>query len=192
MIVIMPGIDELFAVPDAVPHDFAKGGCLFHQNDPVRMVYRLCSGAVQLRRQQAAGGFVVLQRALAGDILAEASLFAEHYHCDAVAVAAGRLWAVPARALRARLAATPADAWAVAGHLAREVQRARFRAELLGLRTVGERLDAWLAWQQGRLPERGSWALLAGELGVTPEALYRALAKRRRSRQAERQPPEAC
>lgn len=192
MIAIMSDLDRLFDPPPGVALAFAKGAYLFHQDDPVRVVYRLVEGAVHLRRRQAGGAFVVLQRAQAGTILAEASLFADHYHCDALAIAPTRAAAVPVAILRARLAASPAQAAAFAAHLAREVQAARLRAEILGIKTVGERLDAWLAWQQGRLPVRGGWVLLAAELGVTPEALYRELAKRRRVGGHSRRDPGAC
>jgi hypothetical protein len=43
---------------------------------------------------------------------------------------------------------------------------------------VAERLDAWLG-AEGGLPDRGRWQELAEELGVTREALYRELARRR-------------
>lgn len=44
------------------------------------------------------------------------------------------------------------------------------------MRTVWERLDGWLALH-GELPPRGGWIEIAREIGVTPEALYRELAR---------------
>jgi hypothetical protein len=67
----------------------------------------------------------------------------------------------------------------LAAHLAGEVQRTRGRAELLSLRKVGERVDAWLALNGGVTPDRGQWVDWASELAVSPEALYRELATRR-------------
>lgn len=64
-------------------------------------------------------------------------------------------------------------------HLAHEVQQARARAQLLALKRVGARLDAWIALNDQALPSRGRWVELAAELPVTPEALYRELARRR-------------
>lgn len=64
-------------------------------------------------------------------------------------------------------------------HLRRTAQDARFCAEMISLRTVDKRLDVWEGWHQTGLPGKGKWRDLADELGVTPEALYRSLAKRR-------------
>ena len=76
--------------------------------------------------------------------------------------------------------ATPklAEAWAM--NLANSMQAARFRAEIRTLRTVAERLDAWLGAGL-EIPEKGQWQVLAAELGVTREALYRELARSRYS-----------
>lgn len=119
---------------------------------------------------------MVLQRARAGELLAEASLFASRYHCDAVSDQGARL----ARIAKARIMQVQREdaAWwsGLAAHLAGEVQRARGRAELLALRTVRERLDAWRALY-GELPPRGRWVEVAQEIGVSPEAMYRELAR---------------
>lgn len=51
-----------------------------------------------------------------------------------------------------------ADFWA--NHLAQELQRARLRSEILSLKTVAARLDAWIAWNCGHSPEKGEWKLV--------------------------------
>ena len=53
----------------------------------------------------------------------------------------------------------------------------RLRSEILGMKTVAERLDSWLAFNP--LPPKGQWAATADNIGVSPEALYRELARRR-------------
>jgi CRP-like cAMP-binding protein len=70
-----------------------------------------------------------------------------------------------------------ARAWA--RHLAQEVQRARAQAEILSLKTVAERVDAWITLNDDALPPKGYWHQVASEIGITPEALYRELARRR-------------
>jgi len=47
------------------------------------------------------------------------------------------------------------------------------------LKTVAARLDAWLAFHDNQLPPRGKRVEFAREIGVSPEALYRELARRR-------------
>ena len=68
---------------------------------------------------------------------------------------------------------------ALAQYLALEVQSARARAEIVSLKAVTARLDAWLAINNGPLPSKGRWREVAREIGVTPEALYREIARRR-------------
>jgi CRP/FNR family transcriptional regulator, dissimilatory nitrate respiration regulator len=163
----------------STPVALAAGQLLFHRGDPVRRTYVVDGGAVHLVRHHADGSALVLQRAVAGDMLAEASLFAEHYHCDAVAVVPSRLRAMPRAAVLARLGEGKGLAEALAAHLAAQVQNARQRAEILSLRTVAQRLDAWLAGNAGALPAKGAWKRVAMEIGVSPEALYREFAARR-------------
>jgi len=62
--------------------------------------------------------------------------------------------------------------------LARSVQAARLRAEIRSLPKVADRLAAWLG-EGNALPDKGHWQEVAAELGVTREALYRELARRR-------------
>jgi CRP-like cAMP-binding protein len=155
------------------------GAALFHQRDPVAEVFLLTAGHAELRRHQADGALVVLHRAGPGDMLAEASLYAARYHCDGVCTAPAEIAAAPRGAVRACLEGNPAHGAAWAAHLARTLQATRHRAELLTRRTVAARLDGWLDWHGGALPARGRWRGLAEELGVTPEALYRELARRK-------------
>ena len=92
-----------------------------------------------------------------------------------------RTLAVARSAVRMLLTVGPgfAEAWAL--HLAHELQATRLRAEILSLRTVAERLDAWIAWNGDAVPPRGTWRTVASEIGTSTEALYRELAKRRRA-----------
>ena len=70
-----------------------------------------------------------------------------------------------------------AQAWTI--HLADEVRNARLRTEILSLRTVAERLDAWIV-EKGELPLKGTWKSVAQEIGTSTEALYREMASRRK------------
>jgi CRP-like cAMP-binding protein len=141
-------------------------------------MFLVTEGQVSLTRQTAAGGSLILQHAMAGQVLAEASAYSPHYHCSAQASEGAVLLSISVKQFRQRLVAAPALADAWVAHLAHAVQEARLKAEIRTLRTTAERLDAWLG--EGRaLPSKGHWQDLAAELGVTREALYRELGKRR-------------
>lgn len=177
MITIMSGeIDTIFR--RARTQRFEAGRTLFHADDPVIRVYFVVEGVIVLRRHTAAGTPMTLQRAVAGTVLAEASAYAQRYHCDAIADTGAAVRSVSVTAFRRALSndSRLAEAWAA--QLARSVQQARLNAEIRSLKTVTERLDAWLG-RTGSIPEKGQWQRLAAELGVTREALYRELAKRR-------------
>lgn len=160
---------------------FEKGEHLFHRDDPVRALFLITAGCVHLIRYQTDGSAAVSQRSGPGTVLAEASVFSGHYHCDAVATTTTVAMLVPIAEARRLLDHDPTFARAWATHLSRELQNARKRAEIVALRTVSARLDAWITWNDGRLPRKGDWKALADEIAVSPEALYREMSRRRRS-----------
>lgn len=179
MIAIM--FDEIVRLLEPLsPHPvrFPASSAVFHIDDPVRFIYIVRIGSIHLLRHHKDGSPLVLQRAGAGSILAEASVFSEYYHCDAVAVTATDALSVSRQALCERLVTDGALAQTWVKHLGQEVQKARFQAEIMSIKTVCGRLDAWLALRKG-MPPKGEWIALAAEIGVSPEALYREMAKRR-------------
>jgi CRP-like cAMP-binding protein len=156
-----------------------QGRYLFHQGDPVGALFIIAEGLVELTRYQRGGPSIILQRAARRTVLAEASIYAEHYHCDGRAAAPSIVYEWPKAAFVKQLQVDGALAGQWAAHLAHAVQAARYRSEILARRTIAERLDGWLAWQGDALPAKGQWKSIAAEIGVSPEAFYRELAKRR-------------
>jgi CRP-like cAMP-binding protein len=158
--------------------DLPAGEAVFLTGQRVEMIYMLRTGRVQLQRHTTHGVRLILQNAGPETVLAEASAFSEYYHCDAVVTEPATLAALPKPVFIAALRDDPDLALAWSAMLARSVQVARVRAEIRSLPKVAERLDAWL--DEGHaLPEKGRWQDVASELGVTREALYRELARRR-------------
>lgn len=119
-----------------------------------------------------------MQRGQHGTILAEASLFADRYDCDALAVSDAKIKAIPSADIRRRFENDVAFAKAWTSHLADEVRAARLQVEILACKTVSERLDLWLG-QHRNLPEKGMWKNVAAMIETSPEALYRELARRK-------------
>ncbi|PDT10219.1 Crp/Fnr family transcriptional regulator [Rhizobium sp. M1] len=160
---------------------FGAGQHIFNQGDEVGSLYLVESGVVHLVRHQADGDLAVLQRASPGQVLAEASVFSSVYHCDAVAVTDVNTTPVPLQLIRGALRSNPDFAESWASYLSYQLQQTRKRAEIGSLKTVAARLESWLAWNDGVLPSKGEWKSLAEDIGVSPEALYRELSKRRSS-----------
>ncbi len=123
------------------------------------------------------GASLTLHVAQAGTALAEASLFADVYHCDAVARTDAQVAYVSRAAFLAALQRMPNAALSLMETHAKEVQIQRARIEILRLRRVCEKLDAWLELYGE--PPKGEWVRVADEIGVSQPALYRELAKRK-------------
>lgn len=161
------------------PRIFGDGQFLFRQDDPVRSMFIVEEGLVELVRYQPNGTSITLQRAEGETILAEASLYSAMYHCDAVIKAPSIIFTIAKNKFLTLLKEDDYLSSAWSAHLAREVQAARSQIDILSRKTVSERLDGWLAWNDHNLPEKGQWKSIADQISVSPEALYRELAKRR-------------
>lgn len=168
----------LSSLPGTFRH-YSQGQLVFERDDPVKCLFIVDSGEVHLLRRQEDGVEFILQRALAGTVLAEASLTTPRYHCAAVAVSNAVMTSFPRDQVLNLIKEDSDVAMALAMHLAREVRNTRQRAEIVSLRKVSDRLDAWLVWNKDELPAKGERGQLAREIAVSPEALYRELAKRR-------------
>ena len=153
----------------------AAGASLFLRDDPVRSAFLVREGSVALVRTLESGVELTLHVAGPGEIVAGASLFAERYHCDGTCRTDVVLAVVPRKPLLERLDRD--GALAALSASAHEVQSLRSRVEVLRLRRLADRLDAYLALHGS--PGAGEWVRVADWIGVTPPALYRELARRR-------------
>lgn len=69
--------------------DMQKGDTLFAQNQTTSGLYRVVSGCVTLQRTGLGGDTLILHRAISGGFFAEASIFSQTYHCDAICTQSG-------------------------------------------------------------------------------------------------------
>ncbi|MEM7500117.1 MAG: Crp/Fnr family transcriptional regulator, partial [Pseudomonadota bacterium] len=95
--------------------------------------------------------------------------------CDAVCETEVRVASRPVGAVCAWLGASPAAA--ALAEAAREVQSLRGRVEVLRLRRLSDRLDAYLDLHGA--PDAGGWVGVADWIGVSPPALYREVSRRK-------------
>jgi CRP-like cAMP-binding protein len=143
---------------------------------PRRMLF-LLQGDIRLVRWARNGAEIVLQRATGG-FIAEASLESPRYHCDIVAARDARLLAFPIEPFRAALLEDERFRSFWINRLASEVRALRARCERLSLRSAADRIEHCIEAEgkDGRLELRQTRKAWAAELGLTHEALYRALA----------------
>jgi CRP-like cAMP-binding protein len=179
------------AVRDAAAERKLKfGEALFRLGDKTAGLCEVVAGRVRLTRVDRAGHETVLHVAGPGETLAEASLFAAMYHCDAIASTDAVVRVYPKAALLAAFEADPKSMQAFTAMLARQVMDLRTRIEQRNIRSARERIRHFLALNAGAdgktIDMRGTLKELAAELGLAHEALYRTLAELERGGEIKR------
>jgi CRP-like cAMP-binding protein len=138
------------------------------------------SGRLRLIRRTVDDHLVILHTARRGEFFAEASLFAEAYHCDAVAAEQSRVRVYPKAVVMEALRTDPMLGEAFMARLARQLQELRARMELRNIRSARDRVLQYLRLRAGvhgrSIPIEGQLQDIAAEIGMTREALYRTLA----------------
>lgn len=120
---------------------------------------------------------MVLQRTRQG-FVSDANLKAAKYHCDALAIIDTTVLKIPIRAMSAELDRDPAFASRWIGMLNGEVRRLRLHCERMSMKSVKDRVLHLINTEVQNCTYSATTGLksLAGELGITHEALYRTLA----------------
>jgi CRP-like cAMP-binding protein len=157
----------------------APGHQLFRQGDLATAVYKVESGRLRLIRRTVDDHLVILHTARQGEFFAEASLFAESYHSDAVAAAQSRVRVYPKAIVMKALSTDPALAEAFMARLAHQLQE--LRADGVAQRPLRPGPRASISVAACRRPgsqhcDRGPVARHRGGFGITRQALYRTLA----------------
>lgn len=168
-------------IPDALRSlakvvTLAAGATLFRIGDPVEHAFLVLAGEARLIRRDRRGGEVILQRSCGG-FIGEASLDSRAYHCDAISTKSTTLLLFPAGAFRNALEEHTQFRKAWQTLLAREVRKLRAQCERLSLHSAASRIAHYIESEgvDGVVTMTQSRKALAAELGLTHEALYRAL-----------------
>ena len=162
-----------------VDRTLKSGEALFRLGDKTAGLCEVVAGRVRLARVDRAGREIVLHVAGPGETIAEASLFASRYHCDAIASTDAVVRIYPKTAVLAAFAQDRAAAQAFTATLARQVMSLRTRIEQRNIRSARERVRHYLSVNVGAdgrtVALAGTLKDLAAELGLSHEALYRTL-----------------
>jgi len=112
-------------------------------------------------------------------MLAEAALFAERYHCSAVAAVASTVRGYSKVAVLAALRRDPEKMESFLAGFARQIHALRFQLEMRNTRSAQARLLLYLELRADptnkRIELEGPLQDIASEVGLTREALYRAV-----------------
>ncbi|MDD9922395.1 MAG: Crp/Fnr family transcriptional regulator [Boseongicola sp.] len=164
--------DPYDRLPQSAKHRFVAeaGETLFRQGAETTGLYIVQNGRVHLERVGPNGERFVIHRAVAGTSFAEASIFSEHYHCDAVVIEAGEFVRIDKTAVLTAFADVE-FARTYGRQAARQIQSQRQLLEIVGIRSAEERVMAGLV--AGLLD--GQVVDFAALLHLSHEATYRAL-----------------
>jgi CRP-like cAMP-binding protein len=154
-----------------------KGTLLFQTGKKPHWMFFVLSGEVTLERVSQQGDSLVLQRTRHG-FVSEASLQSPKYHCDGRVITNSEIIQIPLLALADALKTDPAFAGRWISMLNQEVKRLRLQCERLSMKSVKEKVLHLVNTEgkNGKYKVTTGLKSLAGELGVTHEALYRTLA----------------
>lgn len=158
----------------------ARNEALFRQGEKVTAIYFVEAGRLRLERQTFDGRSLVVGTTSSGKFFVEAALFADIFHCDAVATEPSQVRVYPKAAVLDALRADPANAISFLSLVAHQVIELRHRIEIMKVRSAKERVMLYLdlnVGPDGRTVDlRSQLQDIAGELGLTRDVLYRTLA----------------
>jgi CRP/FNR family transcriptional regulator, dissimilatory nitrate respiration regulator len=157
----------------------ARNEYLFRQGDKVQAIYFIEHGRLRLDRRTFDGRSLVFGTSSAGEFFVEAALFAEIFHCDAIATEPSRVRIYPKTVVLQALNTDPSSALPFLKLMAHQVIEARQRLELMKIRSAKVRVMLYLdlhATAEGSVSLKSELQDIASELGLTREAFYRALA----------------
>src|SRR5213595_3352159 len=122
----------------------ARSEFLFRQGDKVQAIYFIEEGRLRLDRRTFDGRSLVVGTNSAGEFFVEAALFADIFHCDAVATEPSRVRIYPKTAVLNALRSDPASAMSFLKLVAHQIIDLRQRLEIMKVRSAKERVMLYL------------------------------------------------
>ena len=169
-----------------------KGESLFQQGATIERMFVLVRGRVRLLRHTVEGNAVVLHSGRAGEMIAEASLFSDTYHCSAIVDQHAEFHTLERNAALAQILDSPGNSRRVLKLLSHQVRNLRGLIEVRNIRSAQSRILAYLsnmAGSDGRVILNASLRDIAYKLGLAHETLYRELSLLEKNGQITRPEP---
>lgn len=167
---MLPPPFQLLADATVQRLDPVDGEVLFREGEPTNGIYISVDAEVHLVRVGPSGEPITIHRSTAGNSFAEASVFTERFHCDAVVRVSGQVIRIPRATVLAGFQ-NPDFALAYNRLMSRQVQSYRQLLETVSIKSAKERVYA--AMVAGLL--KGSVMAFSSRIALTHEATYRAL-----------------
>lgn len=160
--------------PSAVKTRYlAKGDHLFRQDDPTFAIFLMQKGQMQLARHNENGDAVVIHHAHITETFAEAALFSDKYHCDAIALEKVEVKILDKQYILQQMQGNSEFSMSLSAHFARQIQTLRRRLEIQSIGSANARIYAGFA--EGLMS--GDIKNFAAKISLSHEATYRGLAK---------------
>lgn len=148
-----------------------KDDTLFRQGDKTYAMFVLQEGQVKLHRYNENGDQIIIHHAQNGETFAEAALFSNQYHCDAVMVENSQVRIIDKTQILTEMQQNSKFSLALSAHFARQIQTLRRRLEIQSIRSANKRV--MVAMSEGILD--ADIKSFAAKIGLSHEATYRAL-----------------
>jgi CRP-like cAMP-binding protein len=171
-------INILFSKPLAgVEKHFTKGDFLFRQNETVNTFYIVLKGRVKLTRNTIDGNPVVLNVATANETIAEASLFSDNYHCNAIVDCTSTLYVLSKKHLMEFLTKDASLTLQIMELFSLQIRALRKLLEIKNIRSANERVYRYFEFNatNNQVILNISLKDIAYKLGLAHETFYRSI-----------------
>lgn len=178
-------IDQLSAELKALVtwQNVTAGQFIFREGEAADSLFFLESGQVRLLQYTESGKSIEHYGIEAGDFFAEVVLFLGNYACSAITTQPSRIAAIPKNLFLVELRQNSELATALMLQMARRLHLTKILLELRSIHSARERVIRYLQImiplvsepQQSSLELDRPFKSIAGDLGISPEALSRTL-----------------
>ena len=154
---------------------------VFYQGDIAQNIFAIKKGQIRLERPTIEGRSVTMHVANVGESFAEAALFSEVYHCNAISTTTSTIHVYSKNQILDALRCEPDKAEKYIAHLSSQVRSLRTRLELRNILSARERILQYLLLVANLKSREVSLDRplkeIAEELGLAQETFYRELSK---------------